>query len=209
MVQPRWEGFGIRLGRAIDRWPGGGQRAFTAALKEHAAKSELNIPTSYRTLLNYLSEKTQPSTAWVEAAAAVLRWNPENLLTGEGDERPGGSDRTPSGLRHTITGPTPAVHRMEVLLMDVFMPRYPYVDLPMPARWMIAEFLDMYFEPLALDWEDLPARERDVDRVMKDFFGPLIARHTMGHAATMALAAALTAAAYIRVGEQSPTQEDD
>lgn len=202
MVQPRWEGFGIRLGRAIDRWPGGGQRAFTAALEAYAAQNELGIPTSYRTLLNYLSEKTQPSTAWVDAAAAVLRWNPENLLTGKGEERPNGYETGGTKMLATAT----AAPRM-VALVELFVNEY--VDLPMPARQMIFNFLDDYFAGHDADWSDVSAREPEVNRVLNEFFRPLLTRHTMNRADTMALASTLTAAAYVRFGSGSTINKEE
>lgn len=193
-------GFGIRLGRAIDRWPGGGQRAFAKALEDYARQNDLRIPTSYRTLLNYLGGHTRPSTAWVEAAAAVLRWNPENLLTGKGPERPAGKE---PGLRITIEGA--AIARVDTL-SDLIFNRY--VDLPLAVRWMMFNFVDELFENDDADWEDYEARREDVERVLREYFRPLLTRHTMSDAATKALAASLTAAAYVRSGHTSPTKEE-
>jgi hypothetical protein len=192
MPQPEWHGFGIRLGRAIDRWPGGGQRAFATALAEYAERHGINIPTSYRTLVNYLGGTTHPSAAWVEAAANVLRWNAEYLSTGDGQERPADEG---SGLVLEVSGEG---GQRTSALMQLFVNRHG--DLPMPARLMVYGFLDHYFAGSDLDWTDIPDRRTDVHRVLDEYFGPLLAAPSTKHNTTMALTASLLAAAYIRLG---------
>ncbi len=190
-----WKGFGTRLGRAIDRWPGGGQKAFARALAAHAARHRLKLHASYRTVVNYLNGQTHPSEAWVEAAAAVLGWNAPNLLTGEGPERPG-EEQPPTSA--APAGEAAARHRV---LARSFIDRS---DLPMPARWMIFYFLDDYFASRARDWTAAVEAEwawyhAEVDAAVREHFGPLLARPAMPYAETMALAASLTAAAYVRL----------
>jgi len=206
MVQPRWRGFGIRLGRAIDRWPGGGQRAFADALRAHATRTAARLPTSYRTLVNYLNEETTPSVAWVEAAATVLRVPTESLLTGE-EAKPAGD--ASSGFTISIGGSGAPRASM---IMQLFVNRHP--DLPMPARLMLFHFLNDYFAGDDNGWSfgaDKSRRSRDIRRVLDDFYGPLFSRPSMNNAATMALAASLTAAAYVRLGIDlaNPTRGED
>lgn len=199
---PDWNGFGIRLGRAIDRWPGGGQRAFADALGKYADDNGIVIPTSYRTVVNYLNGSTHPRPAWVEAAAAVLRWNPENLLTGAGPERAEGS----------VGG------RFDYLIEDEDRPEMIsdvmleyHRDLPEPAFEMIWHFMELYFEGDDAGWseEDRPRRVKDVRRALDEFFGPLLARPATGYAATMALAASLTATAYMRIVAGTAKPQED
>lgn len=194
-MQPDWKGFGIRLGRAIDRWPGGGQRAFADALEQHAKRNGLRIPTSYRTLVNYLNGVTRPSEAWIEAAAAVLRWNAGNLLTGEGPEREGGEI---AGLQMTVSGEGAERSSM---LVQMIVNRYG--DLPMAARWMLFWFAFQYFEHDDAGWTaaDRRRRQGQVEAVMDHYFGPLLTRPSMRDLETMALAASLTAAAYLRIAD--------
>ncbi len=194
-AQPAWSQFGVRLARAIDRWPGGGQKAFARALAAHAAGQRLKLHTSYRTLVNYLNGQTHPSVAWVEAAAAVLGWSAQNLLTGEGPERPG--EEQPS-MQPPPAGAAAARQRV---LTRSFIERS---DLPMPARWMIFHFLDDYFASRARDWTADVQTEwawyhAEVDAAVREHFGPLLTRPAMPYAETMALAASLTAAAYVRL----------
>jgi hypothetical protein len=198
---PDWKGFGIRLGRAIDRWPGGGQKAFTRELASHAERHGLRIPTSYRTLVNYLTRVTRPSVAWVEAAAAVLRWNSEYLLTGEGQEREGD---TGEGVQLSFKGGAgPRASLLNRLIVREL------ADLPMTARLMIFRFVDDYFAEEADGWEvdDLPRRAEDVERALREFFGPLLARPRMRDFEINALVAALTAAAYTRLASAGPLTE--
>ena len=197
-VEPKWDGFGVRLGRAIDRWPGGGQKKFATALKKYAEEHGLTLHTSYRTVLNYVSDKTRPSTAWVEAAAEVLRWRAENLLTGELPERDGAETRT----SFQFTADSTVAPRTSAL-MAAFVNRY--ADLPMPARLMVFWFLDEYFEDVE-DVEDgweftaptYRQRAARVHGVLEEFFGPLLSASKMPRSQVNALAASLVAAAYIR-----------
>lgn len=201
MEQPAdWDGFRIRLGRAIDRWTGGGQRAFVGALRKYADDNGLVIPTSYRTVVNYLNGSTHPRPAWVEAAAAVLRWNPDNLLTGVGPEREEGS------VGGRLDYLTEDEDRPE-MISDVMLEDHR--ALPEPAFEMIWHFMEMYFEGDDERWgeEDRPRRQKEIRGVLDEFFGPLFSRPTTGYATTMALAASLTATAYMRLaaGTARPT----
>lgn len=193
-MQPNWEGFGVRLRRAIDRWPGGGQRAFMDELRSFAERNELRIPTSYRTLVNYLNKKTRPTEAWVDAAATVLRWRSENLLTGEGPER--ADDDHPRLKIRVSEDAGPRTSTLTRLVLNR------YIDLPMSARLMMVNFLDDYFAGDFEGWtyEAPCTRDHDVRRVLADYFAPLLAAPTMRHAEIMALASSLTAAAYVRLG---------
>lgn len=202
---PDWDGFGIRLGRAIDRWPGGGQRAFADALGKYADKNGIVIPTSYRTLVNYLNGTTHPRPAWVDAAAAVLRWNPDKLLTGHGPER---EETVGDRFDYLIED----ADRPE-MISDVMLEEHR--DLPEPAFEMIWHFMELYFEGDDERWgeEDRPARKRQIRAVLDEFFGPLFSRPTTGYATTMALAASLTATAYMRLAAgtarpANPSPED-
>lgn len=187
-MHTRAKGFGIRLGLAIDRWSGGGKRAFRDALKKYVDDNEdVDVPTSYRTLVNYLNERTQPSEAWVEAAAAVLRWKFHNLLTGEGPEREGSAL---TGLKFE-----PQRAGQEQVSAVVMYLNRKHLDMPIAARWMLVHFIDRYFgdeleASSAADWHD----------VLRSYFGPLFGRPKMPYNETMALAASLTAAAYLRLG---------
>ena len=197
MVQPRREGLGLRLGRAIDRWSGGGQRAFVDALKKYVYDDPYtDVPTSYRTLLNYLNETTQPSEAWVEAAAVVLRWNPRNLLTGEEPEREG---PVLEGLTYT-----PRAGFQERTGTLVHFLRHHHPDMPIGAQLMVMHFMDDYFGDDLEGWDpDDPKHKSQVERtadVLASNFQPLFSRPKMSHLETMALAASLTAAAYVRLG---------
>ena len=184
----RQKGLGLRLGHAIDRWSGGGQRAFVDALKKFVrANKDVDVPTSYRTLVNYLNERTQPSEAWVEAAAVVLRWNPLNLLTGEEPEREG------SALDGLKFEPQRAGQE-QVSALVMYLNRQ-HLDMPISARWMLVHFIDDYFG------DELEASSGDDrDDVLRSYFGPLFSRPKMPYNETIALAASLTAAAYLRLG---------
>lgn len=190
--EPRWEGFGIRLGRAISRWHGGGQRAFAKALETYKKESGEQIPVSYRTLLNYLSETTHPSLAWVEAAAAILRWNPENLLTGEGPEREGGS------LEGLVFQPQHAGQERAQAIVQYL--RREHADMAIGAQWMLLRFIDDYFGDRGEEWgqDDNGDAARALE-VLHSTFGPLLSRPKMDYYETMALAASLTSAAYLRL----------
>jgi hypothetical protein len=195
MTQPQWDTFGVRLGRAIDRWPGGGQRKFATALRQHAEQRGLSIPTSYRTLVNYLNGTTRPPVAWVDAAADVLRWRSTYLLTGEGEERQGAAD---SGFTMAVSGSgAPRMSVLMHLIANVYCG-----NLPMDARLMIVRFAEAYFSEDGGVWNanDMISRREDVLRMLKEFYGPLLAGPSMREFETAALAASLTAAAYIRIG---------
>jgi hypothetical protein len=196
-VQPDWNGFGVRLGRAISRWQGGSQRAFAEAMAKHKKRHRVVIPTSYRTLLNYLSGATHPSVAWVEAAAAVLRWNPENLLYGTDPERLG-EPAASSGIRFSVTGE--AAHRTSALVHLILNE---YFDLPMEARNMMFGFAGHYYADDLDGWEkwQFPEnpRRKEVQALLREHFAPLLSAPRMGELELMALAASLTAAAYLRL----------
>jgi hypothetical protein len=199
-VQPEWKGFGIRLGRAIDRWPGGGQRAFVAALRDHATQEGINIPTSYRTLINYMSGRTTPPESWVRAAATVLRWRPEYLLTGEGPEREGETD---TGFTMSVSADAgPRMSALNRLFVNA------YVDIPFSARLFVLRFLMDYFSNDD-QWDDLPQKSQAVNRVLREYFAPLLTRQTMSDPNMMALTASLTAAAYVRLAAGSPHRAED
>lgn len=192
-MEPDWKGFRIRLGRAIDRWPGGGQRDFAEELKAHARKTGTKIPTSARTLINYLQGETRPSRAWVDAAAEVLRWNPDHLLAGVGPERPGGVGVTELSFESDFRDKGPEMGRMLLDLLD------DDTDRPWGADMMIFEVLLAHFEGDEDGWEpaDRPRRQEEVNAVLRAFYGPLLARPRMRYHETMALTATLTAAAYL------------
>ncbi len=193
MAQPK-RGFGTRLGRAIDRWPGGGKRAFVRALAEYAEQNRLYVPTSYRTLINYVTkEDARPSAAWIAAAAAVLRVSPDHLLTGE---------RLNEEERGIVVQATRESGPRFQALMHLVVNRYG--DLPMGARWMMLYFVDTYLERETKGWEaqNWTLRRPQVERIVKEYFGPLLDVPTMRHEAVMALTASLAAAAYTRLGAE-------
>lgn len=202
MSKPEWDGFGIRLGRAIDKWSGGGQRPFVRALKRYAKEQRLQIATSHRTLVNYLNGSTRPNEVWVRAAAAVLRWNPEHLLYG-GDapervgERPATSES--SGISLNVGGD--ATERTS-LLVHYITHLEELIDLPMHARMMLFYFFADYFQDDLDGWgsEHRARRQGQVRALLEEFFGPLLTRSSMDTYATMALTASLVSAAYVRAG---------
>jgi hypothetical protein len=193
MEQPDWKGFGIRLGRAIDRWPGGGQRAFVKALAAHAKRSGTAVPTSYRTLVNYLNGKTRPGRAWIDAAAVVLGASPAELLTGVSESRAAARPDDWAGV--ALEGP---VTPRAVALMDLVMNAY--LDLPWDARLIVHGFAGFYFGSDTEGWDDRAARRADVDHMVRTYFGPLrsTAATKMDTASIMALTASLAAAAYLQ-----------
>jgi hypothetical protein len=194
-----WEGFPIRLRMAISRWPAGGQRAFAKALGRYAKKNGIVIPTSYRTLVNYLNGKTRPRHAWVEAAAAMLRTSPEALLTGVQVE-----DVVGARFGYMIEDEDRPEMISDVLLED-------YRDLPEPAFDMVWHFMAFYFEGDDDGWgeEDRPRRTKEIRAALRYFFGPLLARPSTSYAATMALAASVTATAYMRIVAGTAKPEED
>lgn len=212
MVHQEWKpGFGVRIGRAIDRWAGGGQRAFERALKEYAKENAPGVPTSYRTIVNYVNEATTPSEAWMDAAAAVLRWNPANLKYGEEPERLG-----EDAVGRYALVPHPDTQGLGSALVRLFVNRYS--DLPMPARLMIFGYLLDHFEgddSVQLQWAEGMRTDHDstraeaVDGVLADRFGPLLSRPTITYTATMALAASLTAGAYVLLGTSRATNDQE
>jgi hypothetical protein len=199
MVQPDWQGFGIRLGRAIDRWPGGGQRAFADALAAYAKRRGIAIPKSYRTLVNYLNGDTQPGEAWVDVAAAVLgNTTAEELITGLSHD--GATGRPDDWAGIALQGPaTPRA----LALMDLVMNAY--LDLPWEARLIVHGFAGFYFGNDTEGWDDRAARRADVDDMVRTYFGPLRvpAAAKMDTASIMALTASLAAAAYLQFDPSS------
>jgi len=197
-----WKGFRIRLSRAIDRWPGGGQRAFIKALKAYAARNGITIPKSYRTLVNYLNGETQPTLAWVEAAAAVLKQPPGFLLTGmteSGERRP--DDWT--GLQVQFAVSPESAPRAEALAHFILGG---YLDLPWEARLIMHGFVGFFFGHDTDGWDDRESRRSDVADVVRTYFGPLCqpSAARMGEVAIMALAASLAASAYLQLDPSLP-----
>lgn len=197
MESADWEGFGIRLGRAIDRWTGGGQRAFADALRDYAERHGVRIPTSYRTLVNYLNGTTRPSEAWVQAAADVLRWNPENLLTGQGPERE-------AGKVGVLFERDRGVDRSKAL-SELIVGSDQLSDLPVAARMMLLSFVSDYMGDDLDGWrgaENRQRREEQVWELLERFFGSLLTRPRMDSNAVMAFTASLVAAAYVRASAE-------
>jgi hypothetical protein len=187
-----WEGLPIRLGRAIDRWPGGGQRAFAKALKDHAKAHGIVIPTSYRTLVNYLNGSTRPRQAWVAAAADVLGSSPGELLTGISDPGGGRPDDWAGIALHGPASPR-ALALLDLVMND-------YLDLPWEARLIMHGFAGFYFGHDTDGWEDRESRRADVENVVRTYFGPLRqpSAAKMGEVTIMALTASLAASAYLQ-----------
>jgi hypothetical protein len=196
-VETDWEGFGIRLGRALDRWPGGGQRKFADALAKYAKRQKITIPTSYRTLLNYLSGSTRPSTAWIEAAASVLgQPGPQWLMSGVESELGRADDWTGLGVQITHTPEsTPRAVALAHLVLDR------HLSLPWAARWIMHGFTSFYFAHDTEGWDDQRSRRADVDEVVQAYFGPLLrpAASRMRDTEIMALTASLAASAYLQL----------
>ncbi|HUF68149.1 MAG TPA: hypothetical protein VMM79_05795, partial [Longimicrobiales bacterium] len=168
---------------------------FAKAMAQYARRHDVNIPTSYRTLANYLSERTRPSVAWVDAAAAVLRQSPQYLISGLESSRP--SEQGTPGLKTTLEGPEAT--RADALVHLVFNE---YLDLPPNARDMMWRFVNCYYGDDIdgwHDWSNNPRRPAEVAAVVRDHYGPLLAAPRMGELEATALAATLTAAAYLRL----------
>jgi len=197
-----WKGFRIRLRRAIDRWPHGGHRAFAKALKAYAARNRVKIPTSYRTLVNYLNGETRPSLAWVEAAAAVLKHPPGFLLSGmteSGEQRP--DDWT--GLQLQFAVSPESAPRAEALAHFILGG---YLDLPWEARLIMHGFVGFFFGHDTDGWDDREGRRSDVEDVVQTYFAPLCqpSAARMGEVPIMALAASLAASAYLQLDPSLP-----
>lgn len=206
MESADWEGFGVRLGRAIDRWTGGGQRAFVDALQDYADQHGVRIPTSYRTVVNYLNGTTRPSEAWVHAAADVLRWNPDNLLTGQGPEREAGK----VGVLFERDRGVDRSRALQALIVG----NDRLSDLPVAARMMMLYFISDYLADDLDGWRGDEAMERRADQVgglVETFFGPLLDRPRMDADSVMAFTASLVAAAYVRAGSDpyQPTTDTE
>jgi hypothetical protein len=196
MEQADWQGFGIRLGRAIDRWPGGGQRAFVKELAAHATRSGIAIPKSYRTLVNYLNGTTRPSSAWVAAAADVLGQPAEWLLAGveSRTERP--DDWAGVGVQAVVTADSaPRAEALVHLILDG------YLDLPWEARLIMHGAASFFFAHDTEGWEDRQRRREDVAEFVQTYFGPLRQplAAKMGEVAIMSLASSLAASAYLQL----------
>jgi hypothetical protein len=205
MSQPEdWDGFPIRLGRAIDRWPGGGQRKFAEALKAHAERHGLTIPTSSRTVVNYLSADTRPSAAWIDAAATVLGQSSEWLLSGvtaSMAERP--NDWAGITIEYSVT---PEGLPRARSLVHLIVGGYP--DLPWEACMIMHGVASYFFGADTEGWDDQERRRADVEEFVRRYFGPLRQPSTakMGEAAVMALTASLAASAYLQLDAEKVIQ---
>lgn len=213
-MDPDWKGFPIRLGMAIGRWPGGGQRKFAAALKEYADKAGINVPTSYRTLVNYLQGETRPSEAWVGVAADVLRTTPLQLLNGiQEDMR--------AGVQWTVDTAPETHPRTDALVHSILNH---YFELPFAARQTMYYVAEAHFANDFSGWlRDEPFEHPDgevqvfqvrnsdkvteIREVIADYFGPLLSHPKMGELAAMALASSLAAAAYLRLAAPATRKE--
>jgi hypothetical protein len=193
-----WKGFPIRLGRAIDRWPGGGQRAFAKALTRHADAHGIVIPTSYRTLVNYLNGRTRPRRAWLAAAADVLGQSPDWLLAGVAESRDGRPDDW-AGVQMQVTTAPESAPRALALASFILNG---YHDLPSEARLIMWGFAGFFFGHDTAGWDDKESRRADVEDVVRTYFGPLRqpSAAKMGEVEIMALAASLAASAYLQLG---------
>ncbi len=184
MKEPDWGGFPARLSRSLDRWGGGGGRAFAWALRKYSVDTGTTIPTSYSTLLNYIAANTVPREAWVEAAAEVLRVPRDWLLYGLDEAR--GSDEA------TLTVHAPGPDAKTNQAIKQFLDHH--LDLPLFARLMVWSFLGDLFRLR----DELGVGRGTVKAAAVDYLGPLFTNPGMAHADIMALAHSLSSAAYVR-----------
>lgn len=191
---------GIRLGRAIDRWPGGGQMRFAAALAEHADRHGLTFPRSYRTLVNYLQGRAKkgPNRAWLDAAAELLGVTSEWLLTGAEDRHAEASRE--GAVQYTVNGSLKARERTSALI-DLILNQYH--DLPMEGRQIIFDFVEAYYEGDFDGWDQVfhPGNERarQVDSAVREHFGAALGKPTADDLRLMSTVCALAAAAYSKL----------
>ena len=101
---------GERLRLAIERWPGGGIKAFAKVVKDAARGS------SYPYIHDYLKDRRTPSREFIEAAARILGVRTEWLATGNGaiERRRGGV------IALGTQADSRAMHRAELLITDGF-----------------------------------------------------------------------------------------
>jgi transcriptional regulator with XRE-family HTH domain len=181
--------FAGRLSKELKR-AGVSQQIFVDVLRERHG-----IAMSLRTLTNYLTGATRPTTAWIRAAARVLGVRPEWLLSGKEPRakfRGGGISYHYVPRQPEVAGEWDAQDTRGDLIDAV---ENLFIDLPIGARWAMSFFMIDYYG------DRFEVEREEAERVILRFFSQLrTVASELSYSEAIAAAHSLVAAAYLTTG---------
>jgi hypothetical protein len=155
--------------------------------------------TSYGGVRQYADGQiTNPRVDVLRALASTLGVRGDWLAFGEGPMTAiAESVERARGLTVSVTGE--AAHRTQALVHLIING---VTDLPMSARQMVFGFVNDFYGDAIDGWEDWllnPRLKAEVRDIVDEHYGPLLDAPRTGELEATALAATLTAAAYLRL----------